>query len=137
MRGVPLRLEIGPKDIEKGQVMLARRDTRAKLPSPLDGLGARIVSLLDEIQQGLFQRAVDFRTEHTSRAENWDEFLAAMEGRPGFVIARWCGDAECEARIKAETQATIRNLPFEQVPGGVCVRCDKPAITEARFAKAY
>jgi prolyl-tRNA synthetase len=137
MRGVPLRLEIGPKDIEKGQVMLARRDTRQKLASPLDGLEVRIRSLLDEIQQGLFKRAVDFRTEHTSTAANWDEFLAAMEGRPGFVIARWCGDAECEARIKAETQATIRNLPFEQVSGGMCVRCDKPAITEARFAKAY
>ena len=137
MRGVPLRLEIGPKDIEKGQVMLARRDTREKLASPLDGLAGRILSLLDEIQQGLFKRAVDFRTEHTSTAANWDEFLAAMEGRPGFVIARWCGDAECEARIKAETQATIRNLPFEQVPDGMCVRCDRPAITEARFAKAY
>jgi prolyl-tRNA synthetase len=137
MRGVPLRLEIGPKDIEKGQVMLARRDTREKLASPLDGLGARILSLLDEIQQGLLKRAVDFRAEHTSTAANWEEFLVAMEGRPGFVIARWCGDAECEARIKAETQATIRNLPFEQVPGGMCVRCDRPAITEARFAKAY
>jgi prolyl-tRNA synthetase len=137
MRGVPLRLEIGPKDIEKGQVMLARRDTREKLASPLDGLEVHILSLLDEIQQRLFKRAVDFRTEHTSTAANWDEFLAAMEGRPGFVIARWCGDAECETRIKAETQATIRNLPFEQVSGGMCVRCDKPAITEARFAKAY
>jgi prolyl-tRNA synthetase len=137
MRGVPLRLEIGPKDIEKGQVMLARRDTREKLALPLDGFEVRIRSLLDEIQQGLFKRAVDFRTEHTSTAANWDEFLAAMEGRPGFVIARWCGDAECEARIKAETQATIRNLPFGQVSGGRCVRCDKPAITEARFAKAY
>jgi prolyl-tRNA synthetase len=137
MRGVPLRLEIGPKDIEKGQVMLARRDTREKLASPLDGLEVHVLSLLDEIQQRLFKRAVDFRTEHTSTAANWDEFLAAMEGRPGFVIARWCGDAECEARIKAETQATIRNLPFEQVSGGMCVRCDKPAITEARFAKAY
>jgi len=137
MRGVPLRLEIGPKDIEKGQVMLARRDTREKLAAPLDGLEARITLLLEEIQQRLFNRAVDFRTEHTSTAANWEEFLAAMEGRPGFVIARWCGDDECEARIKAETQATIRNLSFEQVPGGMCVRCDRPAITEARFAKAY
>jgi len=94
-------------------------------------------SLLDDIQQGLFKRALDFRAEHTSTANSWDEFLAAMEGRPGFVIARWCGDAACEARIKAETQATIRNLPFEQVLEGMCVRCDKPAITEARFAKAY
>jgi prolyl-tRNA synthetase len=137
MRGVPLRLEIGPKDIEKGQVLLARRDTREKLATPLDGLADRILSLLEEIQQGLFKRALDFRTEHTSTADSWDEFLAAMEGRPGFVIARWCGDAACEAQIKAETQATIRNLPFEQVPGRMCVRCDKPAITEARFAKAY
>ncbi len=137
MRGVPLRLEIGPKDIDKGQVLLARRDTREKLATPLDGLADRILSLLEEIQQGLFKRALDFRTEHTSTADTWDEFLAAMEGRPGFVIARWCGDAACEAQIKAETQATIRNLPFEQVPGRMCVRCDKPAITEARFAKAY
>jgi len=137
MRGVPLRLEIGPKDIEKGQVLLARRDTREKLATPLDGLTERVRSLLDDIQQGLFKRALDFRAEHTSTANSWDEFLAAIEGRPGFVIARWCGDAACEARIKAETQATIRNLPFEQVLEGMCVRCDKPAITEARFAKAY
>ncbi len=137
MRGVPIRLEIGPKDIEKGQVVLARRDTREKLAAPVDGLAVRILSLLDEIQHGLYTRALDFRTEHTTTAANWDEFLAAMEGRPGFVIARWCGDDECEARIKAETQATIRNLPFEQEPGGMCVRCDKPAVTEARFAKAY
>ncbi len=137
MRGVPLRLEIGPKDIEKGQVMLARRDTREKFAAPLDGLAARILTLLDGIQQGLFKRALDFRTEHTTAASTWEEFLAAMEGRPGFVIGRWCGDDECEARIKAETQATIRNLPFEQVSGGMCVRCDKPAITDARFAKAY
>jgi len=60
-----------------------------------------------------------------------------MEGRPGFVVARWCGDADCEAQIKTETQATIRNLPFDQVPGGTCIRCDNPAITEARFAKSY
>jgi prolyl-tRNA synthetase len=137
MRGVPVRLEIGPKDIEKGQVVLARRDTREKLPTPIDGLSARIIALLDDIQQGLFSRALKFREEHTSTANNWEEFTAAMEGRPGFVIARWCGDAQCEALIKAETQATIRNLPFEQVPGGMCVRCDKPAITEARFAKSY
>jgi prolyl-tRNA synthetase len=137
MRGVPIRLEIGPKDIEKGQVVLARRDTREKLAAPLDGLAERILSLLDEIQRGLYTRALNFRAEHTTMAANWEEFLAAMEGRPGFVIARWCGDDECEARIKAETQATIRNLPFEQEPGGMCVRCDKPAVTEARFAKAY
>jgi prolyl-tRNA synthetase len=137
MRGVPVRLEIGPKDIEKGQVVLARRDTREKLPTPLDGLASAVVTLLDAIQQGLLAKALAFRETHTSRAETWDEFVSIMEGRPGFVVARWCGDAECEARIKTETQATIRNLPFDQVPGGICIRCDKPAITEARFAKSY
>ncbi len=137
MRGVPLRLEIGPKDIEKGQVLLARRDTREKMPTPMEGLAGIITALLDTIQAALLAKAIAFREDHTSRAETWADFLAAMEGRPGFVVARWCGDATCEAQIKAETQATIRNLPFEQVSGGTCVRCDKPAITEARFAKAY
>ena len=67
----------------------------------------------------------------------WDESVAILDGRPVFVVARWCGDADCEAQIKTDTQATIRNLPFEQVPGEMCIRCDKPAITEARFAKSY
>jgi prolyl-tRNA synthetase len=137
MRGVPLRLEIGPKDIEKSQVLLARRDTREKLPTPMDGLPARISTLLGEIQDGLLERSRSFRESHTATAATWEEFVRTMEGRPGFVIARWCGDEACEATVKAETQATIRNLPFEQVPGGTCIRCDKPAITDARFAKAY
>jgi len=137
MRGVPLRLEIGPKDIEKGQVMLARRDTREKLPTPLSDLQARVTVLLDEIQQGLLARAIKFREEHTSSAATWDEFVAVMDGRPGYVVAKWCGRDVCEAEIKTETQATIRNLPFEQVPGGTCVHCGRPAVTDARFAKSY
>ena len=137
MRGVPLRLEIGPKDIEKGQVVLARRDTREKIPTPLSDLQPKVTSLLDEIQQVLLARAVTFREEHTSSAGTWDEFTAVMEGRPGYVVAKWCGRDVCEAEIKAETQATIRNLPFEQVPGGVCVHCGRPAVTDARFAKSY
>ena len=116
LRGVPLRLEIGPKDIEKAQVMLARRDTREKGRRHSTGSARAITRLLEEIQQELCSSGPwQFREEHTSRGRDWDEFLAAMEGRPGFVIARWCGDADCEARIKAETQATIRNMPFEQV----------------------
>src|SRR3954453_17782816 len=83
MRGVPLRLEIGPKDIEKGQVVLARRDTREKLPTPIDGLASTVTGLLETIQQALFDKALKFREEHTSRAETWDEFVAIMEGRPG------------------------------------------------------
>ncbi len=119
LRGVPVRLEIGPKDIEKSTVVLARRDTREKSFVPMDGLPAHVAALLDEIQKALFQRALKFREEHTSRAANYDEFKSAMEGRPGFVIASWCGSEECEAQIKAETQATLRNIPFgsESVPG--------------------
>jgi prolyl-tRNA synthetase len=137
LRGVPIRLEIGPKDIEKQQVVLARRDTREKLPTPLEGLTARVEGLLTAIQQALFDAALKFREEHTSTVDTREAFKQAMEGRPGFVIAPWCGRDECEAAIKAETQATIRNLPFESEPSGACITCGRPALTRARFAKAY
>jgi prolyl-tRNA synthetase len=138
MRGVPLRLEIGPKDIEKSAVLVARRDTREKQSLPMDGLAAQIVRLLDDIQRSLTDRARTFRDEHTTRASSWDQFTTLMEGRPGFVIAPWCGAADCEARIKTETQATIRNMPIGgAAPSGRCVRCDNPATAEAWFAKAY
>ena len=139
MRGVPLRLEIGPKDIEKNAVFAARRDTRAKASMPMDGLAGAIKGLLDEIQQGLFDRAVKFRDEHTSRTDSYDEFKQIMEGRPGFVISPWCGEAKCEADIKAETQATIRNIPkgYDAAPGKPCIKCHAPATVSAWFAKAY
>ena len=138
LRGVPLRLEIGPKDLEKSQVLVARRDTREKLGVPMDGLVGRIGALLDEIQQNLLARAMAFRDEHTQRADTYDAFKQAMEGRPGFVIAPWCGSAACEAQIKTDTQATIRNMPLNQsTPTGRCIRCDNAAQAEAWFAKAY
>jgi len=139
MRGVPLRLEIGPKDIEKSAVFAARRDTRVKASLPMEGLADQIRKLLDEIQQGLLARARAFREEHTSKADTYDEFKTTMEGRPGFVIAPWCEEARCEADIKTETQATIRNVPFgyEQDPGKPCIKCGKPAKVSAWFAKAY
>jgi len=157
LRGVPLRLELGPKDIEKAQVMLARRDTREKLAMPLEGLPDGVVRLLDDIQQSLYNRALRFREEHTQRVGSYDEFKAVMEGRPGFVIAGWCGSAGCEAQIKAETQATLRNIPFDSrgsdarsgpadspessarsgQGGGVCVKCGRPSVGDAWFAKAY
>src|SRR5712692_349663 len=102
LRGVPLRLEIGPKDIEKSAVLIARRDTREKQSLPMDGLPARLRALLDAIQSNLFDRAVKFRDEHTQRVSTFEEFKQVMEGRPGFVIARWCGSATCEAKIKTE-----------------------------------
>ena len=138
LRGVPLRLEIGPKDLEKGQVVAVRRDTRDKQPLPMDGLVEAVAALLDEIQDALFARALAFRDARTTETGSYDEFRRLMDGRPGYVIAPWCGDAACEAQIKADTQATIRNLPFDaDRPSGSCVRCDREATTLARFAKAY
>ncbi|MCY4511618.1 MAG: proline--tRNA ligase, partial [Acidobacteria bacterium] len=127
MRGVPLRLEIGPRDIRNEQVMLVRRDTRDKTPTPMDGLAGRIAELLATVQQALFDRAVAFRDEHTVRTADRAEFDAVLEGRPGYVIAPWCGDTGCEAQIKTATQATIRNLPLEPPPAsGDCIQCGKP-----------
>jgi prolyl-tRNA synthetase len=138
LRGVPLRLEIGPKDIEKSAVLIARRDTREKQSVPMDGLAARVRELLDEMQKNLFERALQFREEHTQRVDSYEAFTQAMEGRPGFIIAPWCGSAACETRIKNDTQATIRNMPLNgTVPAAKCIRCDAPATAEAWFAKAY
>jgi prolyl-tRNA synthetase len=142
MRGVPVRLEIGPKDIEKSQVLLVRRDTTdpsaRKTSVSMDGLAGTVATLLDAIQKALFDRALKFREEHTTRASSYDEFKSLMEGRPGFVIAAWCGSSECEADIKTETQATLRNIPFgAEKAGGACVKCGRPAPGEAWFAKAY
>jgi prolyl-tRNA synthetase len=138
MRGVPLRLEIGPKDIEKSQVLLARRDTREKIGVPIDGLAPRILELLNDVQQTLFARALAFREEHTQEAGNYEAFKQAMDGRPGYVLAPWCGSSACEAQIKTDTQATIRNIPMNAPDAeGTCVRCDLPAQFVVRFAKSY
>src|SRR5690606_38956213 len=140
MRGVPLRLEIGPKDIEKQQVVLARRDTRAKSFVPMDGLAGHVLELLADIQRALFERAKATREERTHYTESYDEFKALMAGaRPGFVYAPWCDDAEVEAQVKGETQATIRNYPFDapSAEGKVCFVTGRPAKVVACFAKAY
>jgi len=139
MRGVPLRLEIGPKDIEKSQVVLARRDTREKSFTPMEGLATQVASMLESIQRALFDRALAFRSEHTTETDSYDEFKQIMDGRPGFVISPWCGSAACEADVKAETQATIRNIPFTSAPaaGKKCVKCGGDATVHAWFAKAY
>jgi prolyl-tRNA synthetase len=138
LRGVPVRLEIGPKDIEKSQVVLARRDTREKISVPMDALTTDVRELLEAIQRALVERARAFRDEHTHEAADYDTFKQILEGRPGFVIAPWCGDAGCEAQIKADTQATIRNIPIGgTAPSSSCVRCERPARFSAWFAKAY
>jgi prolyl-tRNA synthetase len=139
LRGVPLRIEIGPKDIEKSQVVLARRDTREKSSVAMDGLLGAVETMLASVQRGLYERAARFRDDHTSATDSFAEFKDIMDGRPGFVVAPWCGQAGCEAAIKGETQATIRNIPFTSAPvtGTSCLRCGAPAVVRAWFAKAY
>jgi prolyl-tRNA synthetase len=138
LRGVPLRLEIGPKDIEKGTVFSARRDTREKAALPMADLTTTVKALLTAIQDNLLARARAFREEHTSDVATWEEFTAAMEGRPGFLIANWCGSAECEAAIKTETQATLRNIPMDSPRvDGQCIKCNGASQVKAWFAKAY
>jgi prolyl-tRNA synthetase len=138
LRGVPLRVELGPRDIEKSQVLVARRDTREKQGVPMAGLPERIRELLDDVQRTLYERALAFRESHTQRVTDYEAMKGELEGRPGFIVAPWCGSADCEAQIKSETQATIRNMPLNSaVPEGRCIRCDRAAATDAWFAKAY
>ena len=139
MRGVPLRMEIGPKDLEKSQVVLARRDTREKSFVPMEGLTAHVVEQLRVIQDALLARALAYRQEHTGATESYDDFKSIMDGRPGFVISPWCGSAACEESVKNETQATIRNVPFDSpsADGKRCIKCGEAASAHAWFAKAY
>jgi len=139
MRGVPLRLEIGPKDVAKGTVALARRDRPGKEGRsfvPQEGLERAVADLLDEIQRAMHQRALAFRRENTQRPSDYLAFQRAIEG--GWAEAWWCGEPECEAVIQQDTKATTRNIPLDQ-PGGAgsCIRCGKPAKEIAIFARSY
>ena len=141
MRGVPLRMEVGPRDVQNNSVMLVRRDTRAKEAVPVEGLEARLPALMDEVQQAMFQRAVEFRNANSYSTESYDEFkeIIASEKR-GFVRVKWAEDSDAELKIKEETKATLRVIPFEQPEGGVqgkCIYTGKPATCEAIFARAY
>ena len=126
---MPLRLEIGPKDIEKAQVLSARRDTREKASMPMDGLAERDRRAARRDPGGAARSARGRSARSTRRASTrTTSSRASMEGRPGFVIAGWCGSAECEAQIKAETQATLRNIPFGGADvKGTCVKCGQPS----------
>jgi prolyl-tRNA synthetase len=136
MRGVPVRLEIGPKDIEKDQCVLVRRDTRAKEFVPLAGTAARLGEILDTIQKDLLDRARAFVAANTTRVGTYDEFKQAMAEKRGFIVAGWNGDAAVEARIKEETKATIRVIPMGDPVEAPCVVTGERG-REVVFAQAY
>jgi prolyl-tRNA synthetase len=139
MRGVPLRLELGPKDVAKGSVVLARRDRPGKEGKsfvPQQGIAAAVAAMLAEIQQALYDRALAFRKANTVDAANYEELKKAVE--KGFAFSWWCGGAACEEKIKEETKATMRCIPLEQPGGeGKCIYCGAAATAKAIFARAY
>jgi len=138
MKGVPIRIEIGPKDIEKNQAMLFRRDELEKEPVCLDDLEEAVGNLLRDINNNLLYKAKKMRDEKTYIVKSFDEMKEVMEIRPGFVKAMWCGERECEERIKEETGVTIRCIPFEQEDlGNTCAFCGKEAKQMVYLAKAY
>lgn len=138
MKGVPVRIEIGPKDIENNQAMVFRRDLLEKNAVSLDNIEDSIVDLLDNIHDTMLEKAREHREEHTYQVDNMDEFKKVITETPGFVKTMWCGDAECEAKIKEETGATIRCIPFEQENlGNKCLCCGKEAKQMVYIAKAY
>jgi prolyl-tRNA synthetase len=135
MRGVPVRLEIGPKDIEKDQCVLVRRDNRAKEFVPLAGTGARLGQILDAMQRDLLERARQFVADNTTRVRSYDQFKQVMAEKRGFIVAGWNGDAAVEAKIKEETKATIRVMPLEEREAPCVVTGEKGR--EVYFAQAY
>ena len=138
MRGIPVRIELGPKDIEANQAVIVRRDTREKQIVSLDELEVKVAETLEAMQKEMLERARAHRENHTYTAVNYDEFKETVASKPGFVKAMWCGDRACEDKIKEETTATSRCMPFEQEHlSDVCVCCGKPAKAMVYWGKAY
>ncbi len=138
MRGIPVRIEIGPKDIEANQAVLVRRDTREKQVVSLDNLESAVAQTLAAMQTEMLERARAHRDSHTYTAVNYEEFKETIANKPGFVKAMWCGDQACEDKIKEETTATSRCMPFTQEHiSDVCVCCGKPAKAMVYWGKAY
>ena len=138
MKGVPVRIELGPKDIENNQAVLCRRDTREKKVVSLDNIVSEVKDLLNEIQNSLYNKALKHREETTSYAKTYEEFKDIAENKPGFIKAMWCGDLECELKIKEDTTVTSRCIPFEQENfSDKCVCCGKPAKKMLYWGKAY
>lgn len=138
LKGVPVRLGMGPRDCENGTVEVARRDTLTKEVVNLDGVDDYIEDLLEKIQENIFTKAVDFRSEKTTEVNSWEEFKDVLENKGGFLSAHWDGTEETEEAIKNETKATVRCIPLDfEDEEGVCVYSGKPSTKRVLFAKAY
>jgi prolyl-tRNA synthetase len=138
LKGVPVRLAIGPRDLENNTVEVARRDTLEKKSIPVDGLDSYITALLEEIQENIYRKALLFRENNTFRVNTWEEFREVVEKKGGFAYAHWDGTPQTEAKIKEETRATIRCIPLENPPEeGTCIYSNKPSKQRVLFAVAY
>jgi prolyl-tRNA synthetase len=138
LKGIPIRIAIGPRDLENKTVEVARRDTKEKMSLPLDGLDQKIVTLLDDIQDNIYKKAFNFRKESTIKVDSYEAFKEVLDSKGGFILAHWDGTAETEQRIKEETKATIRCIPLDAPDEeGKCILTGKPSSKRVVFAKAY
>jgi prolyl-tRNA synthetase len=138
LKGVPVRIALGQRDIDNNVVELARRDTKEKKSVSIDGLAVYVKALLEEIQQYIFNKALDFRTENTRKADTWDDFVKLLDEKAGFISAHWDGTPETEEKIKEQTKATIRCIPLDnEMEDGVCILSGKPSKQRVLFARAY
>ena len=138
LKGVPIRIAVGPRDLENNQVELARRDTKEKTAISLDGLTETVAALLLEIQANLLQRATKYRDDHITSVDTWDEFINVLDNKTGFVLAHWDGTAETEEKIKDQTKATIRCIPLDNpLEDGKCILTGNPSKQRVLFARAY
>ncbi len=138
MKGVPVRIAIGARDLANNVVEVARRDTKEKMSYSIDGLGQAVIKLLDDIQVAIYTKAKTFRDEHITNADSWDEFVKLLDEKTGFIAAHWDGSGETEEKIKELTKATIRCIPLDNQPeAGTCILSGKPSKQRVLFARAY
>lgn len=138
MKGVPVRIAIGARDLEQNIVEVARRDTKEKANASIDGIGLHVKNLLDEIQQNIFNRAKAFRDDHITEANTWEEFVQLLDTKAGFISAHWDGTPETEEKIKEQTKATIRCIPLDnKQEAGTCILSGNPSTQRVLFARAY
>ncbi|MDO9613636.1 MAG: His/Gly/Thr/Pro-type tRNA ligase C-terminal domain-containing protein, partial [Bacteroidota bacterium] len=138
LKGVPVRIAIGPRDLENGTVEVARRDTLEKQVVSMENIELYVQQLLNDIQENIFNKAIIFRKEMTTPVETYEEFKEVLQNKGGFILAHWDGTSETEQMIKDETKATIRCIPFDQVPEeGICMYSGKPSKSRVIFALSY